>query len=117
MIRGIGIDAVDVARFRAAMDKRGERFLARLFTPSEIEYCTHRKRPEEHLAARFAAKVSVFKATGVSFRFTDIEIRRSASGMPEVCFLSGRGIAGVHLFISMSHDAGLGIASAIAESR
>ncbi len=60
-----GIDLVEIARVERALERHGERFLARVFTQAEILYC--RARPPE-LAARFAAKEAVSKALGVGMR-------------------------------------------------
>jgi holo-[acyl-carrier protein] synthase len=61
MILRTGIDITDIARIHAAIERYGERFLTRIFTPVEIEYCAGR---DESLAARFAAKEAVSKALG-----------------------------------------------------
>lgn len=116
MIRAVGIDMVSIAKFKAAMDKRGERFLKRLFTERELSYCLSMARPEAHLSGRFAAKVSVFKAVGVRLRFKDVEIgRETASGRPVVFapLLDG----GCTVAISISHTETLAVAEAIAEER
>lgn len=60
-----GVDLVRISRVERALDRHGERFLERVFTPSEILYS--RRRPAE-LAARFAAKEAVAKALGVGMR-------------------------------------------------
>ncbi|MDB4353867.1 holo-ACP synthase [Akkermansiaceae bacterium] len=91
---GIGIDVVEVDRVRSSLDEFGDRFLDRIFTPSEQEYCNRQKRPEIHLAARFAAKEAISKAFGTGIGkeigWLDIEIVRKESGEPEVR-LSGDG--------------------------
>lgn len=111
MIHGIGIEIVDVDRFSRVMQRRGERFLKRLFTANELDYCMRQRRPEEHLAARFAAKASFLKAVGKTIRFIDMEISRNPDGRPE---LHAKGIAAsFKAEISMSHDGGLAIAEAI----
>jgi holo-[acyl-carrier protein] synthase len=60
-----GVDLVRISRVERALERHGERFLERVFTPSEILYS--RRRPAE-LAARFAAKEAVAKALGVGMR-------------------------------------------------
>jgi len=112
MIHGIGIDLVDVGRFKAAMDRRGQRFLKRLFTENEISYCMRQRNPETHLAARFAAKVSLCKAVGRWSRFTDIEISRAEGGRPVV---RAKGVDGLRFSVSISHDGNLSVAETIAE--
>ena len=69
---------VDCARLQESIDKHGERFLKRVFTPVELEYCLGKKREIEHLAGRFAAKEAVLKVLGTGWRnginWTDIEV-------------------------------------------
>lgn len=113
MIYGIGIDAVDVTRFRAAIKRRGERLLKRLFTASELDYCLSKKSPEVHLAARFAGKVSFIKAIGRSFDFIDIEIARDPEGRPSV---RARGLdERFRVNISITHDGDISLAETIVE--
>jgi len=58
----IGIDIVEISRIRRLVDRYGERFLTKIFTPAEIATCFARARPAESLAARFAAKEAFAKA-------------------------------------------------------
>lgn len=116
---------VDCARLKESVDEHGERFLNRVFTPVEQEYCLGRKREIEHLAGRFAAKEAVLKVLGTGWRdgirWTDIEITNEPSGQPRVA-LTGRcreiademDIADV--LISISHIETHAIASAIGTS-
>jgi holo-[acyl-carrier protein] synthase len=62
VIRGIGIDLVDIARVDRLLDDKGERALRRLFTADEVSYALARPLPGQHLAARLAAKEAAFKA-------------------------------------------------------
>ena len=117
----IGIDIVDVPRFRALLARR-PRIAERLFTPAEREYAEARADPAERLAARFAAKEAVMKALGAGFgdvAFKDMEVVRAPGGKPGVR-LSGRaaararraGVTGWHL--SLSHTATSAVAVAVA---
>ncbi|MDG2399756.1 MAG: holo-ACP synthase [Akkermansiaceae bacterium] len=85
---GIGIDVVEVSRIRSSMDEFGRKFLARIFTEREQEYCERQKRPEMHYAARFAAKEAISKAFGTGIGkdvgWLDMEILKKSSGEPEV---------------------------------
>lgn len=87
-IVGIGIDVIEIERIRQAVQRLGERFLKRIYTPIEIEYCEHFKDPIPHLAARFAAKEAAMKALGVGLYsgipWTDYEIRNEPSGEPRL---------------------------------
>ncbi|MCJ7739244.1 MAG: holo-ACP synthase [Anaerolineae bacterium] len=90
----VGVDLVEIARVERAVERGGETFLRRVFTPVEVAYC--RGRPAE-LAARFAAKEAVSKALGVGMRmlapdginWRDVEVTGDIRGKP-VIHLSGR---------------------------
>jgi holo-[acyl-carrier protein] synthase len=64
---GLGADVIEVERIRGVMERQGDRFLARVFTEEEREYCFKMAHPHKHLAARFAAKEAVSKSftTGI----------------------------------------------------
>lgn len=81
---GIGIDAVDLDRFRTVLERRPGLAL-RLFTPDELAYAATAPDRVPRLATRFAAKESVMKALGVglwSFPFPDVEVVRSGLDAP-----------------------------------
>jgi holo-[acyl-carrier protein] synthase len=83
---GLGIDAVDIGRFRAVLARRPG-MAERLFTADERAYAAGQADPAPSLAARFAAKEAVMKALGVgigAFLFTDVEVVRLASGQPSL---------------------------------
>ena len=95
-IVGHGIDIVETARIKKLVEDHGERFLERVFTPLERQYCARNsKRQFEHLAGRFAAKEAVLKVLGTGWRggiaWTDIEIRPEPSGQPKV-YLTGESL-------------------------
>lgn len=102
MTGGIGVDIVEVARIQTALDRFGDRFLRRLFTPAEISYCHARARPAESLAARFAAKEAFAKAWGgpVLPGWHDVEIVMVG---PRPEFRLGGGAAGLKARLSLSH--------------
>lgn len=113
MIHGIGIDAVDVSRFKSAMERRGRRFLDRLFTPAELDYCLKKNAPEVCLAARYAAKKSFIKAMGRSFDLKKIEIKRDADGRPSV---AAEGLSeSYRVCVSITHDGGISLAETVVE--
>jgi len=95
MILGIGTDIIEVPRIQEAMDKYGERFAKRIFTPAEIEYCSSRKAAPLHYAGRFAAKEAAFKAMGRGWggdlSWKEIEILNEPSGKPLITF-SGKAL-------------------------
>ena len=86
MIRGIGVDIVNVDRIERAVARWGHRFLERIFTAAEIERCEQRARPAQCLALRFAAKEAFAKALGLGMsgglRWVDIEVVHDQFGKP-----------------------------------
>jgi holo-[acyl-carrier protein] synthase len=86
-ILGLGFDATDIPRIKAALERYGDRFLRRVFTDGEIAYCTRRKDPAPHLAARFAAKEAGMKALGTGHSrgvlWKDLEVVR-VGGPPQL---------------------------------
>jgi len=121
-VRGIGIDLVPISRMRQVMERWQERFVTRVFTPSEIAYCRSRKDPAPHFAARFAAKEAGLKALGTGLRlgmsWRDLEVRRDRGG-PPVLVLRGRSreIARARgadrMLLALSHDGDYAIAQAM----
>ncbi len=91
---GIGIDIIEVERIEAAVSEFGERFLGRVFTRGERDYCDAQRHPARHYAARWAAKEAVSKALGTGIGrevgWLDMEVVRGASGAPRLV-LHGRG--------------------------
>lgn len=121
-----GIDMVDCGRLREVIDKHGRRFLERVFTAAELEYCIGRKRELEHLAGRFAAKEAVLKLLGTGWRggvkWTDVEIVNEPSGQPRVnlydqCRQTADKLGLGEILVSISHIETHAIASAISASR
>ena len=124
-IAGTGIDLVDVARIADVLERHGDRFLDRIFTPAEAAYCRSQGAPEQHLAGRFAVKEAVLKALGTGLikgmRWRDVEVRTEPSGAPDVR-LRGRvadraeelRVARIH--VSISHTERHAVAQAIAEA-
>ncbi|MDQ4133648.1 MAG: holo-ACP synthase [Actinomycetota bacterium] len=83
---GIGIDAVEIERFRAVLRRRPA-MARRLFTDGERAYGARHADPAPSLAARFAAKEAVMKALGVglgAFAFSEVEVVSMESGAPEL---------------------------------
>jgi holo-[acyl-carrier protein] synthase len=113
MITGIGIDVIQNDRIRDSIQRFGDRFLNRIYTQGEIDYCSKCSQPEIHYAARFAAKEAAFKALGTGWaagvKWKDVEIERLPSGKPEL-HLHGEALnratsAGAQRFyVSLTHD-------------
>jgi holo-[acyl-carrier protein] synthase len=88
LIIGLGVDLAEVPRIKAAIERRGQTFLRRIFTPKEIEYCERFKNKFERYAGRFAAKEAAMKALGTGWRqgirWIDLEVVRERSGRPTI---------------------------------
>jgi holo-[acyl-carrier protein] synthase len=122
-IIGVGTDLVEIARFRLALERRGERLRQRLFSTEELAYADRHRDPAPRLAARFAVKEAVMKAMGVGlwkFKLRDIEVARAKSGAPSVVLYrraaemaAERGVGTWHLSISHSDTTAIAIAIAV----
>lgn len=79
---------VEVSRIQKALERWGDRFLERVFTQTEIEYCRHKVHAASRFALRFAAKEAFSKALGTGFRnglsFRHIEVTRDPDGPPRL---------------------------------
>lgn len=87
-IAGIGTDIIEIDRIEEAINRHGERFLSRIFTEKERNYCERYADKTPHYAGRFAAKEAIVKALGTGFQFEmtwqDIEVINDSLGKPEV---------------------------------
>ena len=88
MIIGIGTDIVEIERIRKMIERHGDHFLNRCFTPNEIEYANRHRDSSVRFAGRWAAKEAVVKALGTGFvqgiTFHDIEVISLHTGQPTV---------------------------------
>lgn len=129
-----GIDIIEIARIRRAVDRWGERFLHHVYTEGELEDCVAPgPTPRYHsLAARWAAKEATAKALGVGLSgmsggtthdarpgLTDIEVVRAADGQPSLRLhgqaATAAAVLGItSMALSMSHSGGNAIASVVA---
>jgi len=113
MILGVGIDVIQNQRIRESFEKFGDRFLNRIYTAVEANYCKACADPGIHFAARFAAKEAAFKALGTGWaagvKWKDIEVQRLDSGKPEL-HLYGEALAratsmgATRFLVSLTHD-------------
>jgi len=120
MVIGVGTDLIEISRIEQSIARYGERFLARVFTPAEMEYCRRKKNAAESFAARFAAKEAGAKALGTGIgsgvSWLDLEVVREPGGRP-VLALSGRaaerakqlGVARICLSLTHSRDTALAV--------
>lgn len=108
----IGIDIVEVKRIAALI--KNKRFLNRIFTDKEIEYCSNKKNSAQHYAVRFAAKEAVWKAIGNSnLTHKKISIRNTKNGKPEVVLPHELKNLQNKISISLSHTKDFATAVAI----
>jgi holo-[acyl-carrier protein] synthase len=111
-VLGIGTDIVECPRIAQMIQRHGEQFIERVYTPHEIQYCQARKQSTQHFAGRWAAKEAVLKALGTGWirgiSWRDVEVRTETSGRPTIVLRGGakqaadaQGISEV--LISISH--------------
>ncbi len=114
----VGVDIIEIERIQEVVDRWGQRFLGRIYTEAELDFCRGRV-PE--LAVRFAGKEAVMKALGTGRRgvsWRDIEILPDRRRAPLV-FLHGRArrrarrLGLGELAISLSHSRHYAVASAV----
>ena len=107
-MQAIGVDIVENKRIAALIEKHGQRFLNRVFTPQELNYCRGRV---PSLAARWAAKEAMSKAFGTGIgdmAFKEIEVLVNRRGKPDIV-LRGKAqklaqeMGFNHILLSLSH--------------
>jgi holo-[acyl-carrier protein] synthase len=90
---GIGTDITECLRIARMIERHGELFIDRVYTPEEIKYCQSRKQATQHFAGRWAAKEAILKALGTGWRrgisWRDVEIRNEPGGKPVVAVRGG----------------------------
>ncbi|MEW6730950.1 MAG: holo-ACP synthase [Acidobacteriota bacterium] len=115
MIVGTGIDIIEITRIKAAIERNGERFIMRVFTPAERAYCEARQACATHFAGRFAAKEAAFKALGTGWsgniKWIDVEVEAAINGPPRLKLAGAAlvrseklGVTNIHLSISHSRE-------------
>jgi holo-[acyl-carrier protein] synthase len=121
MVRGLGVDAVEIDRIRRTRERHGDAFSKRILSEREWDLYREVATPDQFLAGRFAAKEAVMKvlgtgwAKGVTFR--DIEILRDSEGAP-IAHLDGeaavraRTLGMRRVLVSITHTRDLAIANA-----
>lgn len=87
-IVGIGTDIVECLKIAKMIERHGELFLARVFTPHEMEFCSSRKAATQHYTSNWAAKEAVLKALGTvlgpATHWRDIEVRQEPGAQPKI---------------------------------
>lgn len=118
-----GIDIIEVDRIKENVEKFGDKFLKRVYTEKEIEYCDGKNVQKiQSFAGRFAAKEAVFKAISeciedkYKIEWKDIEILNNDNGKPRV-FLNGNlkkiKLKQLEIDVSISHIANVAVASVV----
>lgn len=104
-----GIDIIEVSRIKESIEQTNGKFIERVYTKSEIEYCESKNNTKyQHYAARFAAKEALFKAISEEFgkyeiTWQDIEVTNDLNGRPQIQLL-GKEIPKLEsIDISLSH--------------
>jgi holo-[acyl-carrier protein] synthase len=106
---GIGNDIIEIERIRSSLETHGLRFISKLFTTEEQDYCLKYKDPVPHFAGRFAAKEAVVKALGTGFgahaSWLDVIITNDSAGKPVVRFSENLkvDVLNTSVFVSISH--------------
>lgn len=122
-VLSVGTDIVECLRIAKMIQRHGELFIDRVYTPAEIRYCNSRKHATQHFAGRWAAKEAVLKVLGTGWvrgiRWRDIEIRSETGGRLSVGLRGGakdafvaRGID--NILLSISHCRSHAVAYALA---
>jgi holo-[acyl-carrier protein] synthase len=124
VIVGTGVDLAEVPRIQASIERFGEKFIHRIYTPREIAYVERKANKFERYAARFAAKEAGMKAIGTGWRrgvtWQDFEVANLPSGKPTLLlhgvaakFAEKLGVKNISL--SLTHTRELGMAHVILE--
>src|ERR1035437_6356039 len=125
-IIGIGTDITECLRIARMIERHGELFIDRVYTPEEIKYCQSRKQSTQHFTGRWAAKEAILKALGTGWRkgiaWRDMEIRNEPGGKPVVAVRGGvkdvverLGITAIHVTISHCRSHATATAIAVGE--
>lgn len=119
-----GTDIIEIYRIKENIEKLGEKFLNRVFTEKEIQYCESKKNQKyQHYAARFAAKEAVFKALSwkldnkYDISWKDIEVENDINGRPIISII-GIDLEDIEsIDISMSHCKEYAVANVVVLGR
>jgi len=126
-IIGIGTDITECLRIARMIERHGELFINRVYTPAEIRYCQSRKQATQHFTGRWAAKEAILKALGTGWvrgiSWRDVEICNEPGGKPVVGVRGGvkevverLGITKLLVSISHCHTHATAYAIAIGQS-
>ncbi len=106
-VLGIGIDIVDINRFKKLKLSKKSKFLNRIFTKLELNYCFSKKNIASSLATKFAGKEAVIKALSsinkTAIDYKEIEVANGSSGAPKVRLIWEQGKK-YQVLISLSNE-------------
>ena len=115
-----GTDIIEISRIKKSIEETDNKFIERVFTDKEIEYCESKKTQKyQHYAVRFAEKEAVFKSISDKLKnkyeieWKDIEILNDLSGRPYVNILNSKISNLKNIDISLSHCKEYAIASVV----
>ena len=115
-----GIDIIEINRIKKSIDELGDKFINRVYTEKEKQYCESKKMQKyQHYAARFAAKEAVFKAISnfvdnkYNIDWKDIEITNNSEGRPKIILNNSENYNIESIDISISHCKEYAVANVI----
>jgi holo-[acyl-carrier protein] synthase len=120
MLVGTGVDVVEIRRIEQSIERYGDRFLHRIFSPGEIAYCLRKRQSAESFAARFAAKEAAAKALGTGIQhgvsWLELEVVRPPGERPTMRLHGkaeekGRELGVGAIWLAITHGGGLAIAT------
>ena len=124
MIITCGTDIIEVSRIKEAIERLGDSFLDKIYTPLEVEYCKSKGTMQyQHFAARFAAKEAIFKAMSsllndkYDITWLDIEICHNKMGKPCVKLLNKEFDKIEQIDISLAHIKEYAVANCVVVSK
>jgi len=116
-VLGVGIDIVKIEKIQTSIERWGKSFLNRVFNADELKNIAKGKMYYQRLAARFAAKESIIKATSkeVPLALKDMSILNRPNGAP-YCKFNKKGMD-IEIFLSISHIEDYAVACAVAQKK
>ena len=115
-----GTDIIEIDRIKESIESLGDKFLNRVYTQKEIEYCESKKAQKyQHYAARVAAKEAIFKAISESLAdkfelgWNDYEVSNDETGKP-IVKITGLDLKNIEIDLSISHCKQYAVATAVA---
>ncbi len=121
MIVGTGVDIIEIDRIQKSIETYGEKFLEKIYTQTEVDYCSTKADKYRRYAARFAIKEAVYKAVmkyDHTIAWKDISVKNDSDGAPqleELDKLAALSAQGIMIHVSLSHSNNYAVATAIAE--